>query len=65
MFTMSPTKWIESTEVIKDNLIPSELTLEQIAYTYANEVDMLNVVLFGIIFSAKYKNRIKWMWHLK
>ena len=35
------------TDAIKDNLIPPELTLSQIAYTYANEADMLNVVLFG------------------
>ncbi len=35
------------TDVIKGNLIPPELTPVQIAYTYANEADMLNVVLFG------------------
>ena len=35
------------TDAIKDNLIPPELTLAQVAYTYANEADMLNVVLFG------------------
>ena len=35
------------TDAIKDNLIPPELTPVQIAYTYANEADMLNVVLFG------------------
>ena len=35
------------TDAIKDNLIPSELTPAQVAYTYANEADMLNVVLFG------------------
>lgn len=35
------------TDAIKDNLIPAELTPAQIAYTYANEADMLNVVLFG------------------
>lgn len=35
------------TNAIKENLIPPELTTVQIAYTYANEVDMLNVVLFG------------------
>ena len=29
------------------NLIPPELTPEQISYKYANEADMLNVVLFG------------------
>ena len=28
-------------------MIPPELTLAQVAYTYANEADMLNVVLFG------------------
>ena len=35
------------TDAIKDNLIPLELTPVQVAYTYANEADMLNVVLFG------------------
>ncbi len=34
------------TDAIKENLIPPELTSAQIAYTYANEADMLNVVLF-------------------
>jgi hypothetical protein len=33
------------TDAIKDNLIPPELTPAQVAY--ANEADMLNVVLFG------------------
>lgn len=28
-------------------MIPQELTPAQVAYTYANEADMLNVVLFG------------------
>ena len=35
------------TDTIKDYLIPPELTPEQISYKYANEADMLNVVLFG------------------
>ncbi len=35
------------TDAIKDNLIPPELTHKQISYTYANEADLLNVVLFG------------------
>ena len=35
------------TDAIKENLIPLELTKEQIAYTYANESDLLNVALFG------------------
>ena len=35
------------TDAVKENLIPSELTPEQIAYTYASEADLLNVALFG------------------
>ena len=35
------------TDAIKEKLIPPELTPAQVAYTYANEADMLNVVLFG------------------
>jgi hypothetical protein len=35
------------TDAIKNYLIPPELTPEQISYKYANEADMLNVVLFG------------------
>ena len=35
------------TDAIKENLIPPELTQKQISYTYANEADLLNVVLFG------------------
>ena len=35
------------TDAIKGNLLPLELTQEQIAYTYASEADMLNMALFG------------------
>lgn len=35
------------TDAIKENLIPPELTPEQISYTYASEADLLNVALFG------------------
>ena len=35
------------TDAIKGTLIPPELTAVQVAYTYASEADMLNVVLFG------------------
>ena len=35
------------TDAVKENLIPPELTPEQIAYTYASEADILNVALFG------------------
>jgi len=36
------------TDAVKENLIPPELTLEQIAYTYASEADLLNVALLAI-----------------
>ena len=36
------------TDAIKDNLIPPELTPEQISFQYASEADMLNVALFGM-----------------
>jgi len=35
------------TDAIKNNIIPFDLTPEQISYVYADEADMLNVVLFG------------------
>ena len=35
------------TNAIKENLLPPELTPLQISYKYADEADMLNVVLFG------------------
>ena len=35
------------TDAIKANLIPPDLTPEQISYKYANEADILNVALFG------------------
>ena len=36
------------TDAIKHNLIPSELTPQQINIIYANEADVLNVALFGV-----------------
>ena len=36
------------TDAIKENLIPVDLTSEQINYIYASEADVLNVALFGI-----------------
>ena len=35
------------TDAIKENLIPPDLTPEQISYKYADEADLLNVALFG------------------
>lgn len=36
------------TDSIKENLIPRELTPEQVSFTYASEADLLNTVLFGM-----------------
>ena len=36
------------TDAIKENLIPKELSKEEINFVYANEADLLNVALFGI-----------------
>jgi len=36
------------TDAIKQNLIPAELTKEQINYVYANEADVLNMAMFSI-----------------
>ena len=36
------------TDAVKQNLIPAELTPQQISYVYANEADVLNMALFGI-----------------
>lgn len=35
------------TDAIKENLIPKNLTKQQISYVYANEADVLNMALFG------------------
>ena len=47
------------TDAIKNNLIPPELTPQQIHFTYASEADLLNVALFGKTASewrAEHKN---------
>ncbi len=44
------------TDAIKENLIPPELTPAQVAYTYANEADVLNV---GLSFSFIQNQRSK------
>jgi hypothetical protein len=36
------------TDAIKANLIPTEVTADQAAMTYASEADILNVALFGV-----------------
>jgi hypothetical protein len=36
------------TDAIKQNLVPTELTSQQISIIYANEADVLNMALFGL-----------------
>ena len=36
------------TDAIRQNLLPAELTPQQISHVYANEADVLNVALFGV-----------------
>jgi len=36
------------TDAIKENLIPKEITKQQVSFVYANEADLLNVTLFGV-----------------
>jgi len=45
--TLSKVNYIIHTDAIKENLIPAELSPQQISYVYANEADMLNMALFG------------------
>lgn len=48
------------TDAIMNNIIPPELTLEQKSFVYADEADMLNVVLFGMTAREwKSKNKSK------
>ena len=45
--TLAKVNYHIHTDAIKENLIPKELTKEQINFVYASEADMLNVALFG------------------
>lgn len=46
--TLAKVNYQIHTDAIKENLIPSELSKNQINFVYANEADMLNMALFGI-----------------
>jgi len=45
--TLTKVNYRIHTDAIKENLIPPELTKEQIKHIYANEADLLNVAMFG------------------
>jgi hypothetical protein len=46
--TLAKVNYHIHTDAIKENLIPAEITKQQMSFVYANEADMLNVALFGI-----------------
>jgi hypothetical protein len=45
--TLSKVNYHIHTDAIKENLIPAEISLQQMSFVYASEADMLNVALFG------------------
>ena len=45
--TLAKVNYHIHTDAIKENLIPAELTKNQISFIYANEADILNMALFG------------------
>ena len=45
--TLAKVNYHIHTDAIRENLIPPELTKQQISFVYANEADMLNMALFG------------------
>lgn len=47
--TLAKVNYRIHTDAIKENLIPKALSQSQISFVYANEADVLNVALFGII----------------
>ena len=46
--TLAKVNYQIHTDAIKENLIPKELSKQQVTFLYANEADLLNVALFGI-----------------
>ncbi len=46
--TLAKVNYKIHTDAIKENLIPEEITKQQIGFVYANEADLLNVALFGM-----------------
>jgi len=46
--TLSKINYRIHTDAIKEHIIPSVVTKEQVSYVYAEEADLLNVALFGM-----------------
>jgi hypothetical protein len=47
--TLAKVNYHIHTDAIKENLIPKKMGEIQVSFVYANEADLLNVALFGII----------------
>jgi len=47
--TLSKVNYSIHTDAIKENLIPKELTKKEASFVYANEADLLNMALFGVL----------------
>ncbi|MEO6844628.1 MAG: KilA-N domain-containing protein [Ginsengibacter sp.] len=45
--TLAKVNYRIHTDAIKENLVPKELSKQQVNFVYANEADLLNVALFG------------------
>jgi len=45
--TLAKVNYRIHTDAIKENIIPPDITKEQVQYIYSNEADVLNVALFG------------------
>ena len=54
--TLAKVNYHIHTDAIKENLIPKEITKQQVGFVYANEADLLNVALFGITAKAWREN---------
>lgn len=46
--TLAKVNYHIHTDAIKENLIPKQLTKNQITFVYAHEADLLNMALFGV-----------------
>ncbi len=46
--TLAKVNYRIHTDAIKENLVPKELSRQQISFLYADEADMLNMALFGM-----------------
>ena len=45
---LAKVNYLIHTDAIRENLIPDNLTAQQISFVYASEADLLNVALFGV-----------------